>query len=74
MRGAASLAVSISTGDRLRDTSEAHTVDFYRRCPMLISRASAFGGIAPSLRFISLEILATGVSLLECPLRSRTFS
>src|SRR5271165_4930819 len=30
--------------------------------------------MAPSLRFMSFEILATGVLLLECILRSRMFS
>ena len=46
----------------------------YRLCPMPISRTSAFWRIAPSLRFISFKILATGVLLLECAFRSRMFS
>src|SRR5262245_26165014 len=44
----------------------------YRRCPMLMSKANAFWRTAPSVRFIALEILATGVFYLECVLRSRT--
>ncbi len=36
-----------------------------RLCPMLMSNANAFCRMAPSLRFISLEILATEVLLFE---------
>lgn len=41
---------------------------------MLIPKLSAFCRIAPGERFIALEILTTGVLLLEWALRSRTCS
>jgi hypothetical protein len=46
----------------------------YRRWPTGIPRAKAFCRIAPAVRFMAFEILATGVLLLECAFRSRTCS
>ena len=46
----------------------------YRRWPIGIPKASAFCRIAPAVRFIALDILATGVLLFECAFRSRTCS
>jgi hypothetical protein len=46
----------------------------YRRWPMAIPKLNAFWRIAPAVLFIAFEILATGVLLFECALRSRTCS
>jgi hypothetical protein len=46
----------------------------YRRWPMASPKLNAFWRIAPAVLFIAFEILATGVLLFECALRSRTCS
>ena len=47
---------------------------FPNEWPTGIPRAKAFCRIAPAVRFMAFEILATGVLLLECAFRSRTCS
>src|ERR1700730_1021624 len=41
---------------------------------MAIPKLNAFWRVAPAVLFIAFEILATGVLLFECALRSRTCS
>jgi hypothetical protein len=55
------------------DPCKVHTVCrtwVYRWCPSPIPRCSAFWRSAPIVRFVSLDILATGVFAFECALSS----